>query len=144
MTELAYQYIPPKVSPRFYLFGPLTFEADGTKVFSEKRQWQILNDSTPPKTEEEIAPEEEEEKEKLKLPEPKLPERITFASTGSMFSPALDGVEEEYDATGPENQCAVSPFDQVLSPGQTVTYSVVSKTNPSAPFRVRFGDLPFG
>ena len=117
MTELAYQYIPPKVSPRFYLFGPLTFEADGTKVFSEKRQWQILNDSTPPKTEEEIAPEEEEEKEKLKLPEPKLPERITFTSTGFMFSPALDGVEEEYDATGPENQCAVSPFDQVFSPG---------------------------
>ncbi len=45
-TSLGYAYQTPKVSPEFYLLGPLKFYENGSNkvVFQEKRQWQLAAD----------------------------------------------------------------------------------------------------
>ena len=43
---IGYNFNAPKLSPQFYLLGPLKFEDDsGRVVFSETRQWQIADDA---------------------------------------------------------------------------------------------------
>jgi len=45
-TSLGYAFLAPKVSPQFYLLGPLRFYSDRSDsvVFQEQRQWQIASD----------------------------------------------------------------------------------------------------
>ena len=43
---LGYQFLPPAVSPQFYLLGPLSFvDKSGSIIFTEMRQWQIAADA---------------------------------------------------------------------------------------------------
>jgi len=44
-TTLGYDYQIPRVSPQFYLLGPLQFYAkNGTVIFQEQRSWQLASD----------------------------------------------------------------------------------------------------
>jgi murein DD-endopeptidase MepM/ murein hydrolase activator NlpD len=45
-TTLGYDYQAPKVSPEFYMIGPLQFYGSGSNkvVFQEQRQWEIASD----------------------------------------------------------------------------------------------------
>jgi murein DD-endopeptidase MepM/ murein hydrolase activator NlpD len=46
ITTLGYDYQAPKVSPQFYLLGPIKFYEKGSNkvVFQEQRQWEIASD----------------------------------------------------------------------------------------------------
>ena len=45
-TTIGYYFNAPKISPEFYLLGPLEFKNDlGETIFSETRQWQIADDA---------------------------------------------------------------------------------------------------
>ncbi len=47
-VTLGYSFRAPKISPQFYLLGPLSFKDSATSkpIFEEIRQWQIAADST--------------------------------------------------------------------------------------------------
>ncbi len=51
-TTIGYSFLPPPISPEFYLLGPLTFYDKGddittaTPVFKEMRRWQIADDAS--------------------------------------------------------------------------------------------------
>ncbi|MEI8129928.1 MAG: hypothetical protein WCG55_00280 [bacterium] len=51
-TTIGYSFLPPPISPEFYLLGPLTFYNKGDDsttaipVFKEMRRWQIADDSS--------------------------------------------------------------------------------------------------
>ncbi|HYM65292.1 MAG TPA: LamG-like jellyroll fold domain-containing protein, partial [Candidatus Sulfotelmatobacter sp.] len=42
--NIGYNYKAPLISPQFYLIGPLNMTSGGTKVFEEKRVWQLAID----------------------------------------------------------------------------------------------------
>ncbi len=43
--EFEYTYFAPKISPQFYLMGPLLAYADDQVIYTEEREWQIASDA---------------------------------------------------------------------------------------------------